>query len=86
MRLLLILAALLSGCASYNAALYGTGPASTDWNQCDKDMLGYAMIPDFGITRAKNFRKCMTDAGWEQIPGQVDGATWGPTAYRRRQP
>ena len=86
MRTVVLAVALMTlsaGCASYNATLYGTGPASDDWTQCQKDTSGYGTIPDFGITLRSHFAKCMKEAGWEQIPDKPDGANWGPTAYRR---
>jgi hypothetical protein len=57
--LALALVVLLGGCAATTAALYGTGPASSDWIQCQKDTSGYGTIPDFGITRRSHFAKCM---------------------------
>ena len=81
--LTLVLVVLLGGCATYTAALYGTGPASSDWIQCQKDNSGYGTNLDFGITHRTHFAKCMGEAGWEQIPDKPDGSGWGPTAYRR---
>jgi hypothetical protein len=77
---------MLTGCAAYTAALYGTGPASADFVQCSKDNAGHGQIPDFGITYNKHFAKCMQEAGWEQDPEKPKGPGWGPTAYRRVQP
>ncbi len=36
--LTLALVVLLGGCATYTAVLYGTGSASSDWIQCQKDI------------------------------------------------
>ncbi|HEX9546380.1 MAG TPA: hypothetical protein VF942_03535 [Acidimicrobiales bacterium] len=48
--LTLALVVLLGGRATYTAALYGTGSASSDWIQCQKDKCmreaGWEQIPD----------------------------------------
>jgi len=83
---ILVLPLALTGCAAYTAAMYGSGPASADYVQCSKDNAGFGQIPDFGITYAQNFNKCMGEAGWEQDPAKPKGPGWGPTAHRRAQP
>ena len=76
---LVLSAVLLSGCAAYTAAMYGTGEASADFIQCRKDNAGYETIPDFGITHRQHFLKCMREAGWEKLPDTPEG----PSSYRR---
>ena len=74
--LLTLLLAALPGCASYRKAMYGDGPASTDYDRCSEAWHEFVPLP----ARRGDMASCMRKAGWELKPGPQPE---GPAAYQR---